>query len=182
MSGQQALQRRADWEARLGALVAKNRARAHEFGHWDCLLWPAAAVKAVTGHDFGRGHRAKYKSQAQAYRHLKRMGVESPEKLLDGLFDCKPVGFAQRGDLVLVAMPALSKAEHGIDIEAREIPAVVTGDEALLVGDFIVGGTASVGFLRVPRERWLKAWAVGGHHAGKLSKSRRKRALRHRKD
>lgn len=138
--------RRADWEQRLVDFVEKNRARPYEYGSHDCLLMPAGAVLAVTGKDFGRGHRRKYKSAASASAYLRSLGHDSPEAMLDGLFPVKPVGFAQRGDLVM--------AEDGI-------PALCMGGFALSVGS--EGNTE--GLVRVPRAQWVKAWAVGEQHA-----------------
>lgn len=140
--------RRPDWEARLIALIAANSKRPYTFAQWDCLFFPAAAVKAVTGKDHGRGHRGKYRSAASASRYLRSLGFDSPEQFLDSLFDEKPIGFAQRGDLVL-----------GSD----GIPGVCIGDVALSVGE------GSAGLVRVPRAQWVKAWAVGDHHSGECA-------------
>lgn len=136
------------WEQRLVGLIEKSRERPYAYGRHDCLLWPAAAVKAVTGKDHGRGHRGKYRSAASASRYLRSLGFDSPEQFLDSLFDEKPIGFAQRGDLVL-----------GSD----GIPGVCIGDVALSVGD------GSAGLVRVPRAQWVKAWAVGDHHSGEMA-------------
>jgi hypothetical protein len=142
--------RKPDWEHRLHEIIQKNRHRPYEPGQWDCLLFPAAAVKAITGKDFGRGHRGKYKSVASAYRHLKQMGFTSPAELLDSLFDEKPIGFAGRGDIVLCRTPT------------GDNPGICVGGTALVVGE---DGTAQ-GLVHVGRENWLKAWAVGDHHSG----------------
>lgn len=139
------MRRLSDWGPRLGAIVRENAARPHEYGRWDCLLWPAAAVEAIIGRDFGRGHRGKYDSLAKAYRHLQDMGFASAEALLDSLFDERPVGFARRGDLALCRTPSGNN------------PGVVIGSDALVVGE---QGEA-VGLVRVPRRDWAKAWAVG---------------------
>lgn len=136
--------RLSNWDSRLSALVVEKRKAPHAFGSWDCLLWPAAAVKAVTGKDFGRGHRGKYKSFASAYQHLQGMGFTSPEALLDSLFEQKPVGFAHKGDLVFC------HADNG------DVPGVCFGHFALVVGQ----EGAGEGLVRVSRDRWLKAWAV----------------------
>lgn len=146
--------RRADWEQRITALVDEVRDKPYAYGSHDCLLWPAAVVKAVTGKDYGRGHRGKYRSAASAYRYLQSLGFNSPESYLDSLFDEKPVGFAQRGDLVL--------ASDGI-------PAGCMGAFALSVG--VEGNTE--GLVKVPRSDWVKAWAVGEHHSGKLKRPRK---------
>ena len=137
--------RLSDWEQRLHDLVAANFDRPHEFGRHDCLLWPAAAVKALTGRDHGRGHRGKYNSLATAYRHLQQMGFDGPEALLDSLFDEVPIGFAQRGDLALCDFPD------------GAVPGLVMGDFALIVAT----DGLNDGLGRVPRSAWLKAWKIG---------------------
>ena len=145
-----------DWEQRLRAVVDENLRRPYEFGKWDCLLWPAAAVKAVTGRDFGAGHRGKYRSQASAYRYLMKLGFQSPSDLLDGLFERKLPAFAGRGDIVLC---------HTWD--GQENPGVVVGHFALVVGEIeLPDGSRFSGLIGVARENWLAAWAVGEHHSG----------------
>lgn len=144
------------WEQRLLALVERERDRPYRYGRHDCLLWAANAVKAVTGADYAKGHRGKYKSAASASRYLRQaFGVETPEALLDTLFEQKPIGFAQRGDIIL--------ADDGI-------PAVCMGDFALSPGE--EGNRA--GLVRVPRAQWAKAWAIGEQHAD-IPKPRKRR-------
>lgn len=146
------MRRRHDWPERLADYLASVHEKPHHYGQHDCLLFPAGAVKAVTGHDFGRGHRRKYKSQATAVRHLKGMGFDSPEALLDSLFEETPVGFAQRGDLALVPGDELPGGEMG-----WAIPAVVYGAEAAVIND----SGEREGLVRIPRAQWVKAWKVG---------------------
>lgn len=134
------------WEPRLSQAVRDNASRPHEYGRWDCLLWPAAAVKAVTGKDFGRGHRGKYRSQASAYRYLGTLGFDSPAAMLDSLFPERPVGFAQRGHLALCDTPS------GL------VPGVIVGDTALVVSEIAATDGAVSGMARIVRARWLKAW------------------------
>jgi hypothetical protein len=141
-----------DWEQRLHDLVSERLLQPYDPSRHDCLMWPADAVKAVTGKDFGKGHRGKYKSTATGYRHLQKMGFASPEALLNSKFDEKPVGYAGRGDLVLV------------EVEGQRIPAVVIGHHALAIfeaGEF-------EGLARIDRALWVKAWAVGEHHSGEM--------------
>ena len=135
--------RHPQWEARVNALINRRKQTPYTPARHDCLFWPADVVKAVTGKDFGRGHRGKYKSTATGYRYLKEaFGVETPEALLDSLFDEKPVGFAGRGDIVLAA---------------DGIPAVCMGAFAFSVGE-------ASGLIGVPRPQWVKAWNVGGEN------------------
>jgi len=147
-----AVQRLPDWEQRLHAYLEAAFDRPHDYGTHDCLLHAAADVLAVTGVDHAKKHRGKYKSQATAVRHLKGLGFDSPEALLDALLEEKPIGFAQRGDLVLVpgnVLPGVSAA--------WTLPAVVYGSDARVVG---TDGERE-GLHRVPRTQWLKAYAVG---------------------
>lgn len=151
------MNRLPDWEQRLHDVIAANLTRPHEYGQHDCLLWPAAVVEAITGEDLGTPHRGKYDSLAKAYRYLGKLGFDSPTAFLDSLFDEKPVGFAGRGDLVLVEIPE-AIAPGGISL-----PAVVIGDHALAI---VADAADYEGLARFPRSLWRKAWAVGEHHSG----------------
>lgn len=156
--------RHAQWEERLHTLITANLDREHVYGRWDCLLGLAAeTVQAVTGEDFARGHRGKYKSQASAVRYLKGLGFRSPAAMLDSLLEQKPIGFAGRGDLVLCPGSALG--------QPWDIPGVCMGDFALVIG---TDGERE-GLHRIPRALWLKAWAVGDHHST-IQAPKRKRA------
>lgn len=149
--------RHPKWEQRLLAFVAANMSKPYRYGRNDCLLFPANAVKAVTGKDYGRGHRGKYRSAASASRYLRSLGHDSPESYLDALFEEKLPGFAQRGDLVL--------AGDGI-------PGLCMGDFALSVAE------GEAGLVRVPRSEWVKAWAIGEHHSGECACPRKRRKRR----
>lgn len=149
------MNRLPDWEQRLHEVVVANLKRPHVFGEHDCLLWIAAVVEAITGDDLGSAHRGKYDSHAKAYRHLSEMGFDSPVTFLDSLFDEKPVGFAGRGDIVLVEVPNTN----------MHLPAAVIGDTALAI---VADAADFEGLARFPRELWRKAWAVGEHHSGAM--------------
>lgn len=134
------------WEERLVTLVQEHMATPYQWGEHDCLIFAGKAVDAITGEDHAKKHRRKYDSFASAYAYLKKLGHQSPEQLLDSIFDIKPVGFAHRGDLV---------------IAADGIPALCMGAFALSVGQ---EGNRE-GLVRVARADWVKAWAVGEHHS-----------------
>jgi len=138
-------------------MIADNASRPYAYGQWDCLLFPAAAVAEVTGTDYGKGHRGKYKSAASASRYLRSLGHATPESYLDSMFPQKPIGFAQRGDLVLCDLGAV-EAE---DSPSGPVPGVCMGDFALCLAA-IEGAQVMA---RVPRQFWLKAWAIGGNGA-----------------
>jgi cell wall-associated NlpC family hydrolase len=79
--------------------VAFNR---FEFGKFDCCLFIAGAVQAMTGVDIAADYRGKYADAASAAEALKTIGAGSLAKSLTALFG-KPrhVAHAKRGDIVL---------------------------------------------------------------------------------
>jgi hypothetical protein len=140
------MSRRPDWEDRLVGFLAKALVRPYKPGDFDCLLFPAGSVKAVTGHDHGRGHRGKYSTPEGAARYLRKLGAATPEEYLDTLFPERPIGFTMRGDLVLV------------DIEGQRYPGVCIGSDALVIAATEGGGADHLH--RIPRELWIRAWAI----------------------
>lgn len=146
--------RKPNWEDRLVAFAKATEGRPYKYGSWDCMLMSAAGAQAITGKDYGRGHRGKYKTGAGAVLHLKKLGFSSPAEMIDSLFEQKPIGFAQRGDVVLC------KTDNG------DNPGICLGDFVLLIGED--------GPIKAGRELWLKAWAVGEQHADVPKKRTRK--------
>lgn len=147
--------RHPQWEARLAAFIAENRERAHAYGSFDCLVGlSAGGVEAVTGEDYAKGHRGKYKSAASATRYLVTLGFDSPAAFLDSLFEEKPIGFAKRGDLVLCDLSAFEGPQP---LYPGPVPGVCLGDFAVC----LAADDEREGMVRVPRDLWLKAWAVG---------------------
>lgn len=143
--------RRPDWEPRLLAYLEKVRDKPHVYGKHDCMLFVADVVKSQTGKDPAWGHRGKYTTRLGSAKYLKTLGFNSPEAMLDSLFEEKPIGFAQRGDIALCALPDPDNPEVIIGI-----PGVCFGSDALIVGQH----GESEGLVRIPRVVWLKAWAV----------------------
>ena len=113
-----------------------------EWGVFDCCLFAADAVQAVTGVDLAERYRG-YHGARQGLRTLDRAGGV-------GLIATRALGFPQRldvarpGDLVLV--PADKR-----DREALAV--VVSGDVATLPG--------AVGLVQAPRRMWRYLWTVG---------------------
>lgn len=151
------MSRHPQWEPRLVDFIAANVARPYKYGQHDCLLFAANAVKAVTGKDHGRGHRGKYKNAASASRYLRGLGFGSPEELLDSLFDEKPVGFAQRGDLVLAGDGIAAVCMGAFALSVGQDPSASSGQ-----APSTSSGQARDGLVSIPRSDWVKAWRVGG--------------------
>lgn len=141
------MNRHPQWPERLHELVAEHFDKPYRWGEHDCLLFLGKAIEAVTGEDRHSAHRGEYKSQASAFRRLHKLGHDSPESFLNALLEQKPVGFAQRGDIVM---------------GAEGIPMLCLGGFAVCIGD---RGDGTEGMFRVPRASWVKAWAVGEHHS-----------------
>lgn len=133
--------RRRDWEARLNALITAKRHTPHGYGRHDCMTWFADWVKAVTGKDFGRGHRGKYRSALSAAKYLKSIGYDTPADMVADLLPEKPVARAGRGDIV---------------IDGEGIPGGVIGNDALFVGM----KDGAEGLVRQPRGTWTRAFGV----------------------
>lgn len=86
-----------DWPERLAAFIEERRYVPFAWGTNDCCMFAADALLAITGVDFADGLRT-YTTELGAARIIKGAGGMSC--LVKGL-DLKPVGFANRGDLVL---------------------------------------------------------------------------------
>lgn len=72
--------------------------RPFEWGPWDCF----AFVTERSGVDTSHMPPRTYKGPIGAARYIKRLGFASLADLMDSLMSPKPVGFAQRGDVLLV--------------------------------------------------------------------------------
>lgn len=49
--------------------------RPFEWGSWDCALWAAAAIEAMTGHDLAEDLRGQYSSETEAAEILRDIGA-----------------------------------------------------------------------------------------------------------
>lgn len=139
--------RRSTWEADLSAYIASVRSRAFEYGQHDCGLFAAGAVLAMTGDDPGAPFRGQYSTELGCAKALKKFGAGDLESTLDSLFERRPIGRLQRGDLVW----------NG------DAVGVCMGDYALFVGraETVEGEGVSEGLIRIPRTEWAGGWRVG---------------------
>jgi hypothetical protein len=134
-------ERLADWEQRLHDYIAALEGRAFEWGVLDCALFAAGAVEAQTGVDPAAAYRGQYSTATGSVRVLRRLGAGTLEATFDAAFEREPVGYARRGDLVMV----------------DGIAGVCLGGVALFVGD--VDGAP--GWVRHDRAAWSAAWRIG---------------------
>ena len=141
------MNRLSDWEARLHDFLEECSTAVFGYDHhldathFDCCMFAAGSVIAVTGEDPAAEFRGKYRSMAGASRALRTYGAGTLEATLDGKFAERPVAFARRGDLVMI----------------DEMVGVCIGADALFIGE----EDGVPGLVRFPRAAWLKAWSVG---------------------
>lgn len=129
-----------DWETRLNNYVVECGGRPFVWGEFDCAMFAAGAVIAMTGDDPLAEFRGRYSTGPGSIRALKRYGAGTLEATFDTKFAACPISFARRGDL------AFHEGSLG----------VVMGPFALFVG--AVGDVD--GLIRFPRASWERAWTV----------------------
>jgi len=131
--------RRLDWPAALNAAIEAARNKPFAWGTHDCCMFAAHAVQEMTGADFAEPFRGRYSDATGALRVLTEAG--GPDLIASrALGRPIPIGFAQRGDVIMV------------DIEGRKALAICLGAHA--------AGPGPDGLVFVPVTQWLKAWRV----------------------
>jgi hypothetical protein len=100
--------RHNNWQGRLHAYVESCKNTSFAYGSFDCGIFAADCIEAITGNDLAAEFRG-YKSAREAVTAIKNAcGAMSIPKLGEyiaakhGLREV-PLNFAQRGDLVIVS-------------------------------------------------------------------------------
>lgn len=135
------MQRIPGWETALHDYIAALSGAVFNWGTLDCALFAAGAVQAMTGIDPAAAYRGRYSTAGGATRALKRYGAGSLEATIAQQFGEIQIGFARRGDLVLV----------------DGMVGVCVGADAVFIGE----ADGEPGLVRFPRASWARAWAVG---------------------
>ena len=94
------------WRNRLTAFLRDNHARPVAPGRWDCAIWAAGAVEAMTGEDHLRGFRG-YRSIAEGKRRLQARGFADHVAYVAAHMPEVPPAFAQPGDVAVLAGQSL---------------------------------------------------------------------------
>ncbi|MFZ2996292.1 DUF6950 family protein [Sphingobium sp.] len=136
------MHRLPDWDARLAAYLEPLRTRPFAWGRYDCCLFAAGAVMAMTGVDPMPEFRGRYSTPIGSLRALTRYGAGALDATLDTKFERIVANLAQRGDIVM------SGAALGINF----------GDFLIAVGS----EQAREGLVRIDRADWVDplAWRV----------------------
>lgn len=123
------MKRFPDWEERLTAVLQQAFARPFQYGRFDCYLFIAECVEAMTGIDLSEGKRGSYSTEVGAGLIIKRAGCNSLEEIATQLAakyggEEIPASMAQRGD-VLLSTSADGSPGLGICVgEIALVPAV----------------------------------------------------------
>lgn len=99
------MMRRNDWQPRLVAYLDACRGQAYAVGRFDCALFAAGAVEAMTGLDLASDWRGRYRTLRGGLRVLRAAGYVDHLALARAHFAPVPVAFAQSGDLAAANGP-----------------------------------------------------------------------------
>lgn len=142
------MQRFPDWPVRLETFLLTNQMRVFSWGRWDCCLFVADSIAAMTGRDPASRLRGSYSTYRGALEGAKSIcGIRSIERcaeqmLLDAGAVPVPAPRAKRGDAVLAA-----------EGRRRQIGIVALNGRDLLIA-------TRIGIVRAPLSIAVKAWAI----------------------
>lgn len=94
------------WQARLTAFLADNYRRPFQPGVWDCAIWAAGAVQAMTGEDHMRGLRG-YRTIAEGKKRLQAKGYDDHIAYVAAWLPEIAPAFAQIGDVAVIGEDSL---------------------------------------------------------------------------
>lgn len=86
------------WELRMHEALQAAHSRHFKWGQFDCALFSASILQAITGFDYGDGIRGQYSNKRGCYEFIASLG--GLDEYLGGLFNETTVALARRGDLV----------------------------------------------------------------------------------
>lgn len=96
------MRRFEDWPQRLESYLFVCKKRDFEWGSFDCALFVAGAVQAMTGIDFSDKYRGRYKTERGALMAMRRQGFNDVVGVATYCFGAPSASVlkAQRGDVV----------------------------------------------------------------------------------
>ena len=143
-----ALQRFPNWPRRLAQLFQTSTTVTFSWGLYDCALFAAACIRAMTGVDLGAPYRGTYSNEAQAdaiflasYTNLGDFAASIA--VANGMPEVV-VNFARRGDVVWLDNGTTYGALGVVGLDPRF---------AMCMG--------AAGAVQVHISRWRRAWQVG---------------------
>lgn len=94
------MERLPDWQPRLTVWLRDSRKKPFEQGTWDCGVFAAGAIEAMTGVDVIAEVRGKYSTTKGAMKLLKRLGYKDHVALFASVCPKIPLLSSRAGDLV----------------------------------------------------------------------------------
>lgn len=94
--------RKQDWYSGLSAYIDEAFRRPFSYGAFDCTLFAAGAVEAMTGVNLAQEYLGRYQTLAGGIRHLKKMGFADHVEYVASLFVEIHPSMAQIGDIAVI--------------------------------------------------------------------------------
>ena len=143
------MQRIKGWEQAYVRFTISCLRRSWEWSQFDCCMFAADGIKAVTGEDFGAPYRGQYETESEAYEFLASLG------------------YADLGALASSRLPEILQDGEPAPSLARRCDIVLTPTrdgrgQALAICDGIsLIGPYARGLQHLPMSMALRAWRVG---------------------
>ena len=136
--------RKPDWANRLNTYIEQHLNTPFEWGTFDCCLFTADAIQAMTGQDFAAEFRGHYSSLRGSKHALKKYGAGDLRLTIEAKFGpmCSRL-CAGRGDIALVKTPL--------------------GDALGIVWSGKIWAAAERGLMTLPMSSCLGCWEVPCH-------------------
>ncbi len=140
-----------NWPHLFDVFLFENSARRFKYGEWDCCLFVAGAIQAMTGVDAAAPYRDKYSSRVEALQLAESMhGKKSIQAITESVATSNGMSeisllHARRGDMVLI------KRAGGRDFSLGIVS--LSGHRILIALGKSIGS--------LPIERGFRAWRVG---------------------
>jgi len=158
------MKRLPNWQPLLAAQIEKAQRSKFEWGVFDCALAACDAALAITGEDPGAAYRGKYKTEAEAAALTGSgngaLGTFAATVATSIGAKEVPKFFARRGDIVLVNNAPVSAPLNQARRGRNHHPTSTALGFIDLSGRFALCASEK-GLVRVPMERWLRAWRIG---------------------
>ncbi|SOC48470.1 hypothetical protein SAMN05892877_1764 [Rhizobium subbaraonis] len=104
--------RKDDWYSSLSQYIDAAFRRPFAYGEFDCTLFAAGAVEAMTGVNLYADYAGRYQTLAGGLRHLKKLGFDNHVDYAASLFEEVHPSMAQVGDIAVVD----TETGHGLGI------------------------------------------------------------------
>ena len=115
------LTRFENWPTPLIEFIYAANQRLFSWGEFDCFIFCADAIQALTGEDVFKDYefRGKYKSAEGAIKQFKKHGFKNIEHIWDEFLEPVHPNYAQRGDIVLLDLFDFKIPASGVVIDSR---------------------------------------------------------------